>query len=292
MIAVRTATRWVIPAALAAALPACPFFGGGGGDDAGINEQCDLTPDPGDCDAAFERYAFDAASQRCVPFTWGGCDGVVPFVDLTTCQGDCEPCEAFFATTTPAPTHPEIALSVRNDSAAPIFLRAHTPGGGAVGWRAQTFQISHLGAEDPLVTAPNDCDFPCKLYDNAMCGNACSDAGFPPGPILIQPGATFAGAWSGLHFGQVALPSRCLPAACEAGLECGRWLNVMPGDFTAAIAVATQWSCTDPMQCTCTPNADGWCQLDAFVAQNGPVDAVGLTSDFSFPGATVEFVYK
>lgn len=289
MIAVDRPTRW-IAGLCAALLLGCVKEGGG--DEAGQGEQCALAPDPGDCDAAFERYAYDAASQRCLPFTWGGCDGVVPFNDLTACQRTCEPCEAFFATMTPAPTHAELGLTVRNGSAAPIFLRAHTPGGGAVGFRAQTFEISRLGAEDPLITAPNDCDFPCALFDNADCGNACSDAGFPPGPILIQPGATFKGAWSGLHFAQVEVPSRCLPEACSTGLQCGRWLNAAPGDFTATIAVATAWNCVDPMTCTCTPNADGWCQLDSSAAQGGPVDAAPLSAEFTFPGGPVELVYE
>ena len=273
---------------VAAALVGCVLEGNG--DDAGQTEACSLAPDPGDCNAAFEMYAFDAGAQRCVPFTWGGCDGLVPFSALTECQGACEPCEAFFATTSPAPTHAPTEISIRNASAQPIYLRAHTPGGGAVGFRAQMVSLTPLGASEPLITAPNDCDFPCAAFDNPECGNACSDAGFPPGPILLQPGATYKGAWSGQFFGQVTLPDRCLPTACASGQKCGRWLDAAPGDFSATIAAATAWNCVDPMMCTCTPNADGWCQLDGFAAQGGPIDPMGLTENLSFPGGSVEFV--
>ena len=34
-----------------------------------------LQPDVGSCDAAFLRYAYDAQSNTCKQFTWGGCGG-------------------------------------------------------------------------------------------------------------------------------------------------------------------------------------------------------------------------
>lgn len=275
-------------ALVAAALVGC--VAGGSGDEAGTQEACGLVPDPGDCDAAFERYYYDPAARRCAPFTWGGCDGVVPFNALTECQGACEPCEAFFATTTPQPTHAPVAISLRNDSAAPIYLRAYTPGGGAVGFRAQTFALRPLGAEEPLITAPNDCDFPCALFDNEDCGNACSDAGPPPGPIVIQPGATYTGAWSGQQFADVAVPDRCLPESCPSGLQCGRWLNAASGEYTVTAAVATAWNCLN-VPCTCTPNAEGWCQIDAVEGQNGPVDTVELSGSLTLPGGPLALVY-
>lgn len=283
-------TRWRAAALAAAAL--CGCVQGGSGDDAGQLERCQLAPDPGDCNAAFEAYAFDAASQRCLPFTWGGCDGVVPFSALSECQGACEPCEAFFAASTPAPTHAAAEISVRNDSAQAIYLRAYTPGGGAVGFRAETVAIVPLGTSKPLITAPNECDFPCALYDNPECGNACSDSGLPPGPILLQPGATYKAAWSGLHFAAVTLPDRCLPAACEPGQTCGRWLNATPGDYSALVVVSPSWECADPMTCTCTPNADGWCQVDGFAAQGGPTDPIPLATTLTFPGGPVELVFS
>ena len=37
--------------------------------------QCDLTPESGPCEAAIEKYFFDAEDQVCKPFIWGGCEG-------------------------------------------------------------------------------------------------------------------------------------------------------------------------------------------------------------------------
>ena len=48
--------------------------------------QCDLIPDSGPCFAAIEKYFFDSDDQMCKAFTWGGCEGTVPFDSLEECQ--------------------------------------------------------------------------------------------------------------------------------------------------------------------------------------------------------------
>ena len=50
---------------------------------------CDLEPDPGPCFAAIPAYYFDADTQSCAQFTWGGCAGVVPFWTLEECESEC-----------------------------------------------------------------------------------------------------------------------------------------------------------------------------------------------------------
>jgi len=51
-----------------------------------VPAQCQITPDPGPCNAAFVRYYYDPKEQKCMPFTWGGCGGTVPFNTLQECQ--------------------------------------------------------------------------------------------------------------------------------------------------------------------------------------------------------------
>jgi len=51
---------------------------------------CSLQPDSGPCDAARERYYYNPSSGRCEAFTWGGCQGVVPFDSLRACTAACE----------------------------------------------------------------------------------------------------------------------------------------------------------------------------------------------------------
>ena len=53
------------------------------------SDKCDLVPETGLCRASFTKYYFDKDVGKCKEFTWGGCDGVVPFDTLEECE-DCE----------------------------------------------------------------------------------------------------------------------------------------------------------------------------------------------------------
>ncbi len=53
-------------------------------------DSCNVKPDPGVCKGAFEKYYFDEKTLSCKKFTWGGCDGVVPFGTLIECQTQCQ----------------------------------------------------------------------------------------------------------------------------------------------------------------------------------------------------------
>lgn len=48
--------------------------------------KCELEPDSGFCLAAFPKYYFDKEEGKCKVFTWGGCNGVVPFETLEECE--------------------------------------------------------------------------------------------------------------------------------------------------------------------------------------------------------------
>lgn len=54
------------------------------------NERCKLVPDGGSCKALFIKYYYDQEERKCKEFTWGGCDGVVPFQTLEECQQNCQ----------------------------------------------------------------------------------------------------------------------------------------------------------------------------------------------------------
>jgi hypothetical protein len=53
------------------------------------SERCELVPDSGPCFASMPRYYYDKEEKRCKEFTWGGCEGVVPFETLEECK-QCE----------------------------------------------------------------------------------------------------------------------------------------------------------------------------------------------------------
>ena len=47
--------------------------------------QCNLTPNPGPCEAYIPKYYYDQNDQECKEFIWGGCGGTVPFDTMEEC---------------------------------------------------------------------------------------------------------------------------------------------------------------------------------------------------------------
>lgn len=64
--------------------------GTGGSGTTGVDPACALMYDTGPCDGAFIRFWFNPESMKCEEFSWGGCQGVVPFEELASCQAACE----------------------------------------------------------------------------------------------------------------------------------------------------------------------------------------------------------
>lgn len=58
-------------------------------------ERCALTPDGGPCKGLFTKYYYDAATGACREFTYGGCEGVVPFESDPECREACWTTEGF-----------------------------------------------------------------------------------------------------------------------------------------------------------------------------------------------------
>lgn len=54
-----------------------------------ISDSCWLKPEGGPCKAFFEKYYFDAKTNECKKFIYGGCDGVVPFETQDECNKAC-----------------------------------------------------------------------------------------------------------------------------------------------------------------------------------------------------------
>jgi hypothetical protein len=51
-----------------------------------------MKPNTGPCKGTFERYFYNPESKKCESFTWGGCEGKVPFETLEECKTKCH-CE-------------------------------------------------------------------------------------------------------------------------------------------------------------------------------------------------------
>ena len=50
------------------------------------DDRCNLEPDAGPCYALITKYYYDKKAKQCKSFTYGGCDGVVPFDTLEDCK--------------------------------------------------------------------------------------------------------------------------------------------------------------------------------------------------------------
>lgn len=53
-------------------------------------DRCSLEPAKGVCRGNITRFYYDEISGECLPFSWGGCDGIVPFETLKECQSKCD----------------------------------------------------------------------------------------------------------------------------------------------------------------------------------------------------------
>lgn len=51
---------------------------------------CTMKPETGPCKAAFKKYYFNKLTGTCESFTWGGCQGSVPFQTLEACKQSCQ----------------------------------------------------------------------------------------------------------------------------------------------------------------------------------------------------------
>lgn len=53
------------------------------------DSRCALKPEPGVCEALIPKAFFNSTTNRCEPFDWGGCGGVVPFRTVEECRQVC-----------------------------------------------------------------------------------------------------------------------------------------------------------------------------------------------------------
>ena len=55
-----------------------------------LPEECYLEPDIGPCDGVCPRYFYNQETEECEEFSWGCCEGLVPFDTLEECISTCE----------------------------------------------------------------------------------------------------------------------------------------------------------------------------------------------------------
>lgn len=253
------------------------------------DDPCMLVPDPGQCDAAFPRWYFDPATQRCTEFTWGGCDGVVPFEDATTCSLACESCETQRAPATPT----TVTVTIANETTTPIYVEAAQPDPMDAGYfRRQEYVLEDDASGEILASHANACDsaFSCTQVDAA--DECACDPGPPyqPGAIRIDPGGVYeATSWSSLVWIDGSIGSECVDPGCGTFegpvATCRRQVPYL-GTFVVARARASTALDGDD----CDASAEGWCETGAGAT---PVDPTfEAQTGFDFPTSAVELVFS
>lgn len=243
--------------------------------------ECSQAPEVGACNGAHVKWAYDEASRRCYPWTWSGCEGVVPFDSPAACQSACEPCEEFFRRW-PDAAHEVVPIRIHNTTTEGIWLRSLSH------YAASPVQIWN-GID--LVTETGSCDLACADYYTEECWTYCEHETWEPSPIYVAPGGSMTTEWRGQHFVTVSVPDRCLPAACgePLSLSCGRWENAPAGLYEARVTVADAIECFG-RGCSCTPNSEGWCALQNQSATFVSPRSVGVS--FDLPGPAVDLVIE
>ncbi len=200
-------------------------------------------------------------------------------------------CEPFFAPNS-SPDEP-VGLTIRNNRDEGVWVRGYQPSNDALGFRKLVIEVALLGSDEPLLTAPNPCDFTCRGFliggDFGVCSASCTNGGGNPGMIYIAPGGVFFESWEGNYLIEGIPPQECWE--CEVG-ECLYPVQANVGEYEARAFVAAELECKGE-GCTCLPNAEGWCRLEEGDERTQAlIDPLTITQAFVLPGELVELVVE
>jgi hypothetical protein len=177
-----------------------------------------------------------------------------------------------------------VEVTVRNARQAPIFV---LPFDGCNVESIAPFALIVDGA--PLDFKEGGCDFGCDLVPSDQCG--CREFCPDDAVLVLQPGASFTKTWDGGAFTEAPTPPSCEVEVCAE--TCTVRAPAPAGKYTVAATATEAIDCTGgPDECTCTPNADGWCWLvfGTYELADAPFETL---ADLSVPADTaVEVVFE
>ncbi|MBL9105739.1 MAG: hypothetical protein JNL82_32755 [Myxococcales bacterium] len=151
---------------------------------------------------------------------------------------------------------PAVQISLRNEGAAPVFL-IHVN-------FCETAPLVEIDGPDPDVAITwthGVCEFTCGQAQQGACG--CPAFCAEDSVLMIAPGGEFTFAWTGAVYTPAQMPEGCTedescsPDCLLAGQAVDGTYKLVARASTSAII------CADPNTCTCTPNADGYCEVAA-----------------------------
>lgn len=174
-------------------------------------------------------------------------------------------------------TGPEVVVTIENQRDVAVFV---LPGPACT-----SDPLLDLGGPggDSLVFRATICDYTCNEQFEGTCLCAADCALAPT--IRIEAGGKFTYTWDGGVYTGVQPPEACFTQDCGPG--CNRNEPAPAGDYVFATQVgADVMGCVDtPDLCTCTPNADGWCELPSVDATQ-ITGATPIEQAFAYPTET------
>ncbi len=173
-----------------------------------------------------------------------------------------------------------LAVRLRNDTADVVYL-PRLPYCSTI---PHPFEIHALDQAPDGFWPPPGCDNTCEQ----RMENGCIFCGpCPIGPMIrLEPAGVYTGTWDRRIFVPSMPPAECFPdGSCPDG-PCNVNRNAWPGAYraTGLFLVQPQICQDDPAACTCTPNADGWCETMAVGDGEPPVT---VEVEFDLPAADV-----
>ena len=146
---------------------------------------------------------------------------------------------------------PPVYIQIRNDGDAPIYLDDSLCFGAT--------RIDILGPLpdlQPVRTLLKPCEWTCDqaVFNGGHLCESCSQCDYSH-VLLLAPGGTVSVQWSGVSYQQHVLPEACqnCGGSCTAAVQASKGLYSMIARAHSAI--------TDCLECSCTPDAQGTCQL-------------------------------
>lgn len=186
-------------------------------------------------------------------------------------------CEAL-ADVEPAPA---VAVTLRNAGAEPVFVQ-YASGCDYV----DLIAIAGPDADTPVQWNKGSCSFTCSEIATGFCG--CPGFCAQDSVLMLAPGGTYGLTWSGGIYVPTEAPAACVGEGL-CGTQCLQLLQAPGGTYSfTSIGGAAVSDCFDPNMCTCTPNAEGWCTINALGV--GGAARAG-SGKLMYPGAAVEVVF-
>ena len=162
-------------------------------------------------------------------------------------------------------------MVLRNDSDVTVYIASR----GC----ATTIEPTIAQGGETLDTHARDCGLTCEELQTeprAFCTAACA----APRIVAIEPGGAFPLEWAGTLHNQREMPEACF-ADSFGGTTCDQITAAAAGNYTASMEVFGEISCPEDADCTCTPNAEGFCDVEMLF--DPPQNGVAISSDFSLP---------